>query len=113
MALIEFKTQFNEFVVICGNPPYGKAKGGRTADEIVKFVNEYIDEKTAEYKTNVKNRCLNFGKWKGMNVKEIIASEKGRDYLMWLLKQAWFTEEKNELIYEDLREAKILKKQDF
>ena len=43
-----------------------------------------------------------------MTVKEICGSDKGKDYLQWLLKQAWFVEEKNEQLFTDLRSCGVL-----
>ena len=80
----------------------------KSVDEIVNFVNAYVDTSVSEYKTNIKNNCLQFGKWKGMTVKEICGSDKGKDYLQWLLKQAWFVEEKNEQLFTDLRSCGVL-----
>lgn len=82
----------------------------KTAEEIIQFINDYIDAKTKEYKTNVESNRITFGKWKGLTVKEVCASDKGKDYLKWLLKQQWFTEDKNPNLFEDLRACKVLKK---
>jgi hypothetical protein len=80
-----------------------------TYDELNDFINDYIDASVTEYKTNVKNNCLNFGKWKGMTIKEVCGSDKGKDYLTWLLKQSWFSEEKNSLLFDDLRTCGIIR----
>ena len=80
-----------------------------TYNELNDFINDYIDASVTEYKTNVKNNCLNFGKWKGMTIKEVCGSDKGKDYLTWLLKQSWFSEEKNSLLFDDLRTCGIIR----
>jgi hypothetical protein len=86
-----------------------KTENLTTYDELNDFINDYIDASVTEYKTNVKNNCLNFGKWKGMTIKEVCVSDKGKDYLVWLLKQSWFSEEKNSLLFDDLRTCGIIK----
>jgi hypothetical protein len=86
-----------------------KTENLTTYDELNDFINDYIDASVTEYKTNVKNNCLNFGKWKGMTIKEVCVSDKGKDYLLWLLKQSWFSEEKNGLLFDDLRTCGIIR----
>jgi hypothetical protein len=100
MSLLKLKTALKTYLT--SNSP-------SDVTEVVDFINDYVDASVTEYKTNIKNNCLNFGKWKGMTIKEVCSSEKGKDYLSWLLKQSWFSEEKNALLFDDLRTCGIIR----
>ena len=49
---------------------------------------------------------LLFGKFKGKTVSELQRTEKGRQYISWLLRQEWFTENKFSAIYKALDASK-------
>jgi hypothetical protein len=101
MSLLKLKTALKTYLTSPDSP--------HDVSQVVDFINDYVDASVSEYKSNVKNNCINFGKWKGMSIKEICASEKGKDYLTWLLKQSWFSEEKNALLFDDLRTYGVIK----
>ena len=65
-----------------------------TSSELLDFVDNYITAENAKYKTAVANNLVTFGKFKGFSVEQVVASPKGTDYLMWLMSQQWFTEDK-------------------
>ena len=62
-----------------------------------------ISEQTKQYKKNVQDGKISFGKYKGFSVKELSGLEKGLDYLGWLLKQQWFSEDKFGSLYDAIR----------
>ena len=74
-----------------------------TVDDLMDTIKEYISEQTKEYKKNVQDGKISFGKYKGFSVKELSGLEKGLDYLGWLLKQNWFSEDKFGSLYEAIR----------
>jgi len=100
MSLLKLKTALKTYLTSTDSPS--------DVSQVVDFINDYVDASISEYKSNVKNNCINFGKWKGMTIKEVCASEKGKDYLTWLLKQSWFSEEKNALLFDDLRTCGVI-----
>ena len=100
MSLLKFKSALKTYLT--------SPDSDVSTQSVVDFINVYIDASVSEYKSNVKNNCINFGKWKGMTIKEVCASEKGKDYLTWLLKQSWFSEEKNALLFDDLRTCGVI-----
>ena len=100
MSLLKLKTALKTYLTSPDSPS--------DVSQVVDFINDYVDASISEYKSNVKNNCINFGKWKGMTIKEVCASEKGKDYLTWLLKQSWFSEEKNALLFDDLRTCGVI-----
>lgn len=100
MSLLKLKTALKTYLT--------SPDSDVSTQSVVDFINVYIDASVSEYKSNVKNNCINFGKWKGMTIKEVCASEKGKDYLTWLLKQSWFSEEKNALLFDDLRTCGVI-----
>ena len=100
MSLLKLKTALKTYLTSPDSPS--------DVLQVVDFINDYVDASISEYKSNLKNNCINFGKWKGMTIKEVCASEKGKDYLTWLLKQSWFSEEKNALLFDDLRTCGVI-----
>jgi len=78
--------------------------------EIIKFVEDYIDAEKATYNKNKENKALQFGKYKGYTVKELSLTQKGKDYLQWLLAQTWLTEEKFPDVYNECKALGIKKK---
>ena len=101
MSLLKLKTALKTYLTSPESP--------HDVSQVVDFINDYVDASVSEYKSNVKNNCINFGKWKGMTIKEVCSSEKGKDYLTWLLKQSWFSEEKNALLFDDLRTCGVIR----
>lgn len=80
-----------------------------TIDEVMKTIQDFVDEEDKKYSKNKENRALTFGKYKGFTVKEMSLTEKGKSYLSWLLSQQWCTEDKFGYIYEDCKKYKIKK----
>jgi hypothetical protein len=98
MALRQLKEGLDKF---CENDP---------ADEILAYVNNFIEENQKQYTANVDKKGLTFGKWKGFTMQEMSKDAKGRDYIQWLLKQDWFTEDKNQGLFDEMRLCGLLKK---
>ena len=46
-----------------------------------------LAEEIVDIQAKYETICLNLGKHKGKTLKEIIQSDKGQDYLIWLYKQ--------------------------
>lgn len=69
------------------------------------FVKGYIEEKTAEYKSNRDQGLITFGKYKGSKVEELVKLAKGRDYLGWVHRQTWFTSDKFPDLHAQIEEA--------
>ena len=78
--------------------------------DVLEYVNDFIAEQQKQYKDNKESRCLTFGKWKGFSMKEMADDDKGRSYIQWLIKQTWFTEDKFEDLFDDMRTHGLLKK---
>jgi hypothetical protein len=74
------------------------------------FIDEYLENEKKEYENNRQNGKLTFGKYRGYSIKELALTEKGKDYLQWLLAQAFFTEDKFSDLHKELKELKIKKK---
>ena len=74
-----------------------------TVDDLMDNIKEYILEQNKQYKKNVQDGKISFGKYKGFSVKELSGLEKGLDYLGWLLKQQWFSEDKFGSLYDAIR----------
>lgn len=72
---------------------------------ILSMVDDFINAETKQYEKNKANNALNFGKYRGYTLKELALTDKGKDYISWLLSQAWFSPDK----YPDMiAEAKAL-----
>jgi len=80
-----------------------------TVDELIKTINDFVEEEDKKYQKNKENRALTFGKYRGYTIKELSLTEKGKSYLSWLLTQKWCTEDKFPYIYEDCKKYKIKK----
>jgi uncharacterized protein (DUF3820 family) len=65
-----------------------------TTDEMLTFIDKFIANEQQQYKQNVQEGRITFGKYKGFTIPELLATEKGADYLQWLRKQTWFTNDK-------------------
>jgi hypothetical protein len=81
---------------------------GMTSTELKTFIIEYAEEVALKYNKDRTDRKLTFGKHKGYTVEELSLTVKGKDYLRWLLKQSWCTEDRFEYIYEDARKYKVI-----
>ena len=77
---------------------------------LFQFIEKYCEEDRKQYETNKANKALTFGKWKGFTCKELSMTEKGKDYLGWLLSQKWCSEDKFGYIHEECKELNIKKK---
>ena len=73
------------------------------------LIEEFAQIKKAEYDKLKADRKLSFGKYRGYTVKELSASEKGREYLSWLLGQTWFAE-RNSILVDEIRKLGIKRK---
>ena len=78
--------------------------------DVISYVNDFIDEQQKTYTQNKENRCISFGKFKGSSMEDMSKTTTGKSYIQWLLKQSWFTEEKFQDLYEDMRTFGLLKK---
>lgn len=74
-----------------------------SVDDLLKVMDAYVQEERTQYKKNLQDGKITFGKYKNFSVKELSGLEKGLDYLRWLLKQQWFTEDKFESLYASIR----------
>ena len=80
------------------------------ASAIMTFITEYADEEAKKYEQNKTNNAINFGKYKGYTPKELSLTEKGKDYLHWMLSQTWMTEDKFGSIIAECNKLGIKKK---
>lgn len=80
------------------------------AKDLYDFINNYYEEDQKQYQKNKENKALTFGRWRGFTVKELAVSEKGKDYLSWLLSQTWCTPDKFGYIHEECKALNIKKK---
>ena len=78
--------------------------------DLVHFIEEYTEQEKEEYKKLKSNKALTFGKHKGFTVAQINATEKGADYLGWLLSQSWLTEDKFAGLINDIKALGIKKR---
>ena len=99
MALVRFRDNLLEQM-----PDINQTEG------VFKFLQEYIEKEQKEYKNNKKDNKLSFGKFSGYTIKEVASSEKGKSYLEWLMAQSWFTPDKFQEHYDELKRLKITKK---
>ena len=74
------------------------------------FIDEYMENEKKEYESNKQNGKITFGKYRGYSVKELASSEKGKDYLQWLMAQTFFTEDKFQDLHKELKILGIKKK---
>ncbi len=74
------------------------------------FIDEYMENEKKEYNNNKQNGKLTFGKYRGYSVKELALTEKGKEYLQWLLAQTFFTVDKFPDLHKELNDLKIKKK---
>jgi hypothetical protein len=74
------------------------------------FIDEYMENEKKEYDSNKQNGKLTFGKYRGYSIKELSLTQKGKEYLEWLMSQTFFTEDKFSDLHKELKELKIKKK---
>ena len=74
------------------------------------FIDEYMQNEKKEYDSNKQNGKLTFGKYRGYSIKELALTQKGKEYLEWLMAQTFFSEEKFPDLHKELKELKIKKK---
>ena len=72
--------------------------------DMLDLARDFLENKENETPTS---EVMTFGKFKGLTIKEIQATKPGKDYLGWLLRQQWCTEDKFGFIYEGCREFSI------
>ena len=78
--------------------------------DLMQFIQEYSDRQYEEYKKLKANRELHFGKYKGYTIKELCLTTKGKDYMIWLMSQTWFSEDKYPDLYDDIKSCGLKKK---
>jgi hypothetical protein len=76
-----------------------------TANNVFKFVNEWIENEQANYKKNKDSGLITFGKYKGQSVEQVVQLDKGIDYLGWVSRQSWFNSEKFPTLHAKVTEA--------
>lgn len=76
-----------------------------TANNVFKFVNEWIENEQANYKKNKDSGLITFGKYKGQSVEQVVQLDKGIDYLGWVSRQSWMTPEKFGSLYPKIKAA--------
>ena len=81
-----------------------------TAESVITHVRNFIDKQQQTYTQNKENRCISFGKHKGSSMEDMSKTQAGKSYIQWLLKQTWFTEDKFQDLYDDMRKFGLLKK---
>ena len=76
----------------------------------MEWIEDYIKENKKEYRDNRDSGKLTFGKYKGYEISELAQTEKGKDYLQWLMAQSFFSEDKFTCYHNKLKELGIKKK---
>jgi uncharacterized protein (DUF3820 family) len=79
-------------------------------EDVVEWIEDYIKENKKEYRDNRDSGKLTFGKYKGYEISELAQTEKGKDYLQWLMAQSFFSEDKFTCYHNKLKELGIKKK---
>jgi uncharacterized protein (DUF3820 family) len=81
-------------------------------EDVVEWIEDYIKENKKEYRDNRDSGKLTFGKYKGYEISELAQTEKGKDYLQWLMAQSFFSEDKFTCYHNKLKELGIKKKKE-
>ena len=81
------------------------AKMTRPAKTIHEWIKAYAEKESAEYANNKDKGLISFGKYKGQSVEAVMGLDKGAEYLLWVQKQSWFTEDKFSVLYPKIVEA--------
>jgi len=84
------------------------AKMTKPTKVVIEWIKTYAEAKSAEYNKNKDSGALTFGKYRGQSVDQVANLEKGIEYLQWVQKQSWFTEDKFISLYPKVME--VLKK---
>ena len=81
------------------------AKMTRPAKTIHEWIKAYAEKESAEYNKNRDNGLISFGRYKGQSVEAVMGLDKGLEYLQWVQKQSWFTEDKFSSLYPKVMEV--------
>ena len=81
-----------------------------TADQLMEFIDTYCETERAKYQELKKNNLITWGKFKGMSVKELASTAKGKSYLEWTLRQTWVTPDRFGWFIEECQKEGIQKK---
>ena len=90
-VLEELKTYLNDAMIMDGHD---------NLQDVLKYINDFASIEKSKYEALKKDNKLTFGKWRGYTPKELNMTEKGRDYLSWLLSQDWIVESRQDLVKE-------------
>tara|TARA_R110000764_G_scaffold21259_2_gene53775 strand:- start:378 stop:686 length:309 start_codon:yes stop_codon:yes gene_type:complete len=74
-----------------------------TADMILELLTAQIESEQRQYREHKECNQFPFGKYKGMDVSEVMQSYAGKSYIDWILKQDWFTEAKFSGLFADIK----------
>lgn len=66
----------------------------------VEWIDKFAEEETKKYREAKRDGKLTFGKYRGYTVKELNLTDKGKDYLQWLITQQWVKDSKPHIIEE-------------
>jgi len=82
-----------------------------TTEDMLNYIDNFIEIEEAKYDKLKGKKALTFGKFKGFTVKEVAKTAKGKQYLTWLLGQAWCSEDKAHFkyIHDGCKELNIKK----
>ena len=69
-------------------------------------IDAFAENEEKKYEALRKDKKLSFGRYRGYTVKELSVSEKGREYLGWLVSQTWFIQ-KNQHLVDEINELGI------
>jgi hypothetical protein len=89
-----------------------KEKFPEIDEDVVEWIEDYIKDNKKEYRDNRDSGKLTFGKYKGYEISELAQTEKGKDYLQWLMAQSFFSEDKFTCYHNKLKELGIKKKKE-
>ena len=76
---------------------------------LLAHIKDFTETEQKEYAKNNDNGCLNFGKFRGMTVDELVQNETGKSYCSWLVSQSWLTPDKFPKLLDDLESHGITK----
>jgi len=72
---------------------------------IIDWIKAYAEAKTVEYNDNKDKGLITFGRYKGQSVEAVMGLDKGTEYLQWVQKQSWFTQDKFSALFPKVMEA--------
>lgn len=70
------------------------------------MIDDFSEEESKKYRENKEAGKLTWGKYKGYSVKELNMTEKGKDYLRWMIGQDWVKQNKPHIV-EQIKELGI------